>query len=136
MDGAVVRLVETPDGHPIVIPRLTADPNHGGSVTAEAAGINELDATLSSVTLATFKYGITQLVSQELFDDEVIDLEQTYGGQNQGAEDQASVHQGRWRTTDAIMAAWEDRVAAAVEEALGRLVGAYCRPTQHLRPRC
>jgi hypothetical protein len=38
-------------------------------------------------------------------------------------EDQAAVHAGRWRTTEQIMAAWEDRVAARVEDTVGRLIG-------------
>lgn len=46
----------------------------------------------------------------------------SYGPYVQG-EDQAAIHAGRWRTTDAIMAAWEDRVATRVEDAIGRLVG-------------
>lgn len=45
-----------------------------------------------------------------------------YGPFVQGAEDQAQIHQGRWKTTDAIMDQWEDRVAAAVEDGLDRLL--------------
>lgn len=47
-----------------------------------------------------------------------------YGPFVMGAEDQASVHAGRWRTTDSIMDAWEQRAAERIEDALGRLVGA------------
>ena len=47
-----------------------------------------------------------------------------YGPFVQGIEDQATIHAGRWRTTDAIMDAWEGRVAERVEDALGRLIGA------------
>jgi hypothetical protein len=47
-----------------------------------------------------------------------------YGPFVQGAEDQAQIHAGRWRTTDQIVDAWEDRAAARIEAALGRLVGA------------
>lgn len=70
----VVNLIETDDGHPITFFQITADPNHGGSVTAEGAGINELDPTLASSTLGAYKYGITTLMSRELFDDNSIDL--------------------------------------------------------------
>lgn len=47
----------------------------------------------------------------------------SYGPYVQGAGDQASVHAGRWRTTEAIMDAWESRVAARVEDAIGRVIG-------------
>ncbi len=47
-----------------------------------------------------------------------------YGPFVQGAEDQANVHAGRWKTTDAIMDAWEERAAQRIEAALGRLIGA------------
>lgn len=46
-----------------------------------------------------------------------------YGPFVQGAEDQASIHAGRWRTESAIVSAWEDRAAARIEAALGRLIG-------------
>ena len=75
LDGNIVTLLETTDGRPITLPRLTADPNHGGTVTAEAGGINELDPTISSITLNAFKYGVTNLWSAELGQDNVINLE-------------------------------------------------------------
>lgn len=71
----VVTILNRTDGSPLVIPRLTADPNHGGTVTAEATGINELDATVSSVTLNPYKYAITNLWSSELSTDNTIGLE-------------------------------------------------------------
>lgn len=46
-----------------------------------------------------------------------------HGPYVQGAEDQAKVHQGRWKTTDSIMEAWGARVAQAVEDALGNMIG-------------
>lgn len=75
LDGGIITLLETTDGRPITLPRLTADPNHGGTVTAEAGGINELDPTVSSITLNAFKYGVTNLWSAELGQDNVINLE-------------------------------------------------------------
>jgi len=45
-----------------------------------------------------------------------------YGGYVQG-EDQAWMHVGRWRTTEQMMDAWEDRVAQAVEAGLERVFG-------------
>jgi hypothetical protein len=48
----------------------------------------------------------------------------SYGPFVQGIEDQAAVHDGRWRTTGAIMDAWEERAAQRIEDALGRLVSA------------
>lgn len=46
-----------------------------------------------------------------------------YGPFVMGADDQAAAFTDRWRTTDAIMAAWEDRAAARIEDRLGVLVG-------------
>jgi len=46
-----------------------------------------------------------------------------YGPPVMGADDQRAAFVGRWRTTDQIMDAWEARVAARVEDAVGRLVG-------------
>jgi HK97 family phage major capsid protein len=71
----VVRIINRSDGSPLVLPRLTADPNHGGTVTAEAGGINELDATVSSIQLNPYKYGITNLWSSEIAQDNTIGLE-------------------------------------------------------------
>jgi HK97 family phage major capsid protein len=79
LDPGIVTILETPSGNPIDLPRLTADPNHGGTVTAEAAGIVELDPTLSKVTLGAFKYGVTNLWSAELDQDNVINLEDLLG---------------------------------------------------------
>jgi HK97 family phage major capsid protein len=67
-------VLNTPTGNPITLPRLTADPAHGGTLTAEAGGINELDPTLSSVQLDSYKYGVTTLWSAELGIDNVINL--------------------------------------------------------------
>jgi HK97 family phage major capsid protein len=71
----VVTVLNRTDGSPLVLPRVTADPNHGGTVTAEAGGINELDATISQVTLNPYKYGITNLWSSEIGQDNTIGLE-------------------------------------------------------------
>ena len=46
----------------------------------------------------------------------------SYGPFVQGTEDQATVHAKRWRTTDQIAAAWEDRAAQRIEQALGKLI--------------
>jgi HK97 family phage major capsid protein len=67
-------VLNTPTGNPITLPRLTADPAHGGTLTAEAGGINELDPTISSVQLDSYKYGVTTLWSAELGIDNVINL--------------------------------------------------------------
>jgi HK97 family phage major capsid protein len=72
----VVTVLNRADGSPLVLPRLTADPNHGGTLTAEAGGINELDATVSSIQLNPYKYAITNLWSAELAQDNTIGLEQ------------------------------------------------------------
>lgn len=77
LNASVVRVVDVPDGSPRVFSRVTADPNHGGTVTAEAAGINELDATFSALTLTPQKYAIMNLYSFELAQDAAIPLEET-----------------------------------------------------------
>jgi hypothetical protein len=46
-----------------------------------------------------------------------------YGGYVQGAEDQAEVHQGRWRTVEALMDAWEEKATERLEDALMQQVG-------------
>lgn len=68
-------VLETPRGEPIILPRLTTDVATGGTVTAEAAGIAEVDPTISTVTLNAFKYAAVTLWSQELDQDNVIGLE-------------------------------------------------------------
>lgn len=79
LSGDVVTVLERPDGSPLVLPRLTADPAHGGTVTAEAAGINELDSTVSSITLAPFAYKVINLWSRELAEDSAIPLDNVIG---------------------------------------------------------
>lgn len=74
LDPGIVTILGNDTGAPIVLPRLTADVNHGGTITAEAAGINELDPTFSSVTLNPYKYGVINLWSAELDTDNVIGL--------------------------------------------------------------
>lgn len=76
LDPNVVTILSRSDGSPLVLPRLTADPNHGGTITAEAGGVNELDATVSSIQLNPYKYAITNLWSAELAQDNTIGLEQ------------------------------------------------------------
>jgi len=76
---AIGRLVDQPTGAPMVFPRLTADVNTAGTVTAEAAGITEADATISSVTLNAFGYKAISLWSWELDQDNVIGLEEAIG---------------------------------------------------------
>lgn len=73
------RLVDLPTGAPKVFPRLTADVNTSGTVTAEAGGITEADATISAVTLTAFGYKAISLWSWELDQDNVIELEQAIG---------------------------------------------------------
>lgn len=67
-------VLQTAGGAPIQFPRLTADIATSGTVTAEAAGITELDPTLSTVTLSSFKYAAVTLWSRELDEDQTIGL--------------------------------------------------------------
>ena len=76
LDPNVVTILSRSDGSPLVLPRLTADPAHGGTLTAEAGGINELDPTISSIQLNPYKYAVTNLWSAELAQDNTIGLEQ------------------------------------------------------------
>ena len=59
-----------------MLPRLTADVNHGGTLTAEAAAIQEGDPTISSVQLNPYKYAVISLFSAELNEDNSIHIEQ------------------------------------------------------------
>lgn len=45
-----------------------------------------------------------------------------YAAYVQDADEQVAIHTGRWHTTEAITAAWEDRVAARIETALDALL--------------
>jgi HK97 family phage major capsid protein len=74
LDGSVVTVLNTARGESLYVPRLTVDTAFGGTVTAQAAGIQEADATFGSVVLGAFKYGVTQLYSNELANDASIDL--------------------------------------------------------------
>jgi HK97 family phage major capsid protein len=71
----VATILDTPNGNPLVIPRLTADAAGGGTVTAENGGITVADATVSSITLNAFRYASIQPVSFQLWRDNVIGLE-------------------------------------------------------------
>lgn len=71
----VATVIETPRGEPIDLPKYTADPSTGGTVTAEAGGITEADPTLGVVTLNAYKYAVTTIWSRELDTDNVIGLE-------------------------------------------------------------
>ena len=72
----VARILNVSDGSPLILPRVTADPAAGGTITAEAGGITELDLTASAVTLNPYKYAITNLWSSELDTDNVIGLQE------------------------------------------------------------
>lgn len=45
-----------------------------------------------------------------------------YAARVQGADDQEAVFQGRWRTNETIMAAWEGRVAERLARAIDRML--------------
>lgn len=69
------------------------------------------------------------LDSEPVFDTQAESLMATltnpapHGPYVQGAEDQAEVHQGRWRTVEALMDAWEGRATERIEAALMQQVG-------------
>jgi HK97 family phage major capsid protein len=72
---SVARVLNTPNGNPLTLPRLTADAAGGGTITAENAGITLSDATISSVSLVAYGYKSIQVVSTQLWRDNVIGLE-------------------------------------------------------------
>lgn len=71
----VVTVLNRTDGSPLVLPRVTADVSVAGTTTAEAGGITEGDPTISQVTLSPYKWGITNLWSSEIGQDNTIGLE-------------------------------------------------------------
>lgn len=75
LDPTVVSILNVGTGESRTFPRLTADVAHGGTVTAEAAAIAELDPTLSSVSASPFKYAAITNWSGELDTDNVIRLD-------------------------------------------------------------
>ena len=93
----VCRVIETgTDRSPLTVPRLTADPVHGGTVTAEGGAINELDPTLSTVSLNSYKMGIITLISRELFDSNYVDLADMAAN---AAARELTLDFGAWYTT-------------------------------------
>ena len=72
----IARVLNTPTGNPLTLPRLTADAAGGGTVTAENAGITLSDSTISNVSLVAYGYKSIQVVSTQLWRDNVIGLEQ------------------------------------------------------------
>jgi HK97 family phage major capsid protein len=75
LDPANVTVFVTPRGEPREFPRLTADADTAGTLTAEAAGFTEADPTLSKVTFNAYKYGGITLWSAELDQDDVIAIQ-------------------------------------------------------------
>jgi HK97 family phage major capsid protein len=93
----VARVIDTgQDRSPLTVPRLTADPAHGGTVTAEGGAINELDPTLSTVSLNSYKMGIITLISRELWDSNYVDLADMAA---ESAARELNLDFGTWYTT-------------------------------------
>lgn len=92
----VATVLNTARGETITLPRLTADVAYGGTAVAEAAGITELDPTISSVTLGAFKAAVITLWSRELDTDEVIGLEDLVA---RTTARELSIDLGTWFTT-------------------------------------
>jgi HK97 family phage major capsid protein len=72
----LARVLNTPNGNPLTLPRLTADVSVAGTITAENAAITVGDATISNVSLVAYGYKTIQVVSTQLYRDNVIGLEQ------------------------------------------------------------
>ncbi len=75
LNPEIVTIMPTNDGNPISIPRLTADVAHGGTITAEAGGIQEVDPTMGTATLNAYKFAVTTLWSAEVDTDNNIGLQ-------------------------------------------------------------
>lgn len=75
LDPAVVTVITTSRGEAMDFPRLTADANVAGTLTAEAGTFTEADATISKVTLNAYKYGGIELFSAELDEDDVVNIQ-------------------------------------------------------------
>jgi HK97 family phage major capsid protein len=75
LDPAVTTVIVTARGEAMDFPRLTADANLAGTLTAEAGTFTEADATLSKVTLNSYKYGGIELFSAELDQDDVVNIQ-------------------------------------------------------------
>lgn len=93
----LARVLNTPNGNPLTLPRLTADAAGGGTVTAENAGITLADSTISNVSLVAYGYKSIQVVSTQLWRDNVIGLEQLLaetGGRSIGINFGAAVTTG------------------------------------------
>lgn len=73
---SLARVLNTPNGNPLTLPRLTADVAYAGTITAENAAITVGDATISNVSLVAYGYKNIQVVSTQLWRDNVIGLEQ------------------------------------------------------------
>ena len=65
----VATVIDTSTAAPLVIPRLTADAAGGATVTAENGGITQADATISNITLNSFRYASIQPLSYKLWRD-------------------------------------------------------------------
>lgn len=72
----VATILPTSNGEIFTIPRLTSDVAGHGTVVAEAGGVVEGDPTISAVNLGAYKFGSTTLWSNELAQDNYINLDQ------------------------------------------------------------
>ena len=93
LDGNVINLIETTDGHPLIFPQVTAYPSTSGGVVAENSAIGTANPTVASVTLNPYKYANLSDYSAELSQDNVIRIQsllaETAGfalGQDAGGE--------------------------------------------------
>ena len=75
LNGDVVTIMPTPDGNPISIPTVTADPAYGGTVVAEAGTILAIDMTPGTASLSAYKYAALNQWSAEVDIDNNIGLQ-------------------------------------------------------------
>ena len=75
LDSDVVMVMPTPDGNPISIPTITADPAYGGTTVAEAGGIGVTDMTPGTATLSAYKFATINQWSAEADIDNNIGLQ-------------------------------------------------------------
>lgn len=67
-------VLTTGNGEQIVMPKTTAHPAAPGTITAEGAGITEVDPTFGQGTLTAYKFAEMTQLSSELIQDTAVDL--------------------------------------------------------------
>lgn len=76
LNPSVVRIIETLDGAPLVLPQVTAYPSTSGAVVGEGSAIGTANPTVASITLNPYKYANLSDYTSELSQDNVIRIQE------------------------------------------------------------